>query len=66
MRIAITGHRGLPAATERLVDQAIREQLAAYAVTAAQQLRRALAFRAGGMLSCECQLAMTERRRRVV
>jgi hypothetical protein len=30
MRIAITGHRGLPAATERLVDQAIREQLAAY------------------------------------
>jgi hypothetical protein len=31
MRIAITGHRGLPAATERRVDQAIREQLAAYA-----------------------------------
>jgi hypothetical protein len=31
MRIAITGHRGLPAATEQLVDQAIREQLAAYA-----------------------------------
>ena len=31
MRIAITGHRGLPAATERLVEQAIREQLAAYA-----------------------------------
>jgi hypothetical protein len=31
MRIAITGHRGLPAATERLVDTAIREQLAAYA-----------------------------------
>jgi hypothetical protein len=31
MRIAITGHRGLPAETERLVDQAIREQLAAYA-----------------------------------
>lgn len=30
MRIAITGHRGLPAATERLVDAAIREQLAAY------------------------------------
>jgi len=30
MRIAITGHRGLPAATECLVDQAIREQLAAY------------------------------------
>jgi hypothetical protein len=29
MRIAITGHRGLPAATERLVDQAIRDQLAA-------------------------------------
>jgi hypothetical protein len=28
MRIAITGHRGLPAATEQLVDQAIREQLA--------------------------------------
>jgi hypothetical protein len=28
MRIAITGHRGLPAATERLVDQAIRAQLA--------------------------------------
>jgi hypothetical protein len=31
MRIAITGHRGLPADTERLVDQAIRQQLAAYA-----------------------------------
>jgi hypothetical protein len=31
MRIAITGHRGLPAATERLVDRAIREQLAACA-----------------------------------
>jgi hypothetical protein len=30
MRIAITGHRGLPASTERLVDRAIREQLAAY------------------------------------
>jgi hypothetical protein len=30
MRIAISGHRGLPAATERLVDRAIREQLAAY------------------------------------
>jgi hypothetical protein len=30
MRIAITGHRGLPADTERLVDQAIREQVAAY------------------------------------
>jgi hypothetical protein len=30
MRIAITGHRGLPAATERLVDRAIRQQLAAY------------------------------------
>ena len=29
MRIAITGHRGLPAATERLVNRAIREQLAA-------------------------------------
>ena len=28
MRIAITGHRGLPAATEHLVDQAIRNQLA--------------------------------------
>jgi hypothetical protein len=28
MRIAITGHRGLPADTEQLVDQAIREQLA--------------------------------------
>jgi hypothetical protein len=28
MRIAISGHRGLPAATERLVDQAIRDQLA--------------------------------------
>jgi hypothetical protein len=27
MRIAITGHRGLPAATEQLVDRAIREQL---------------------------------------
>jgi hypothetical protein len=31
MRIAITGHRGLPAETERLVDRAIREQLGAYA-----------------------------------
>jgi hypothetical protein len=31
MRIAITGHRGLPVETEHLVDQAIREQLAAYA-----------------------------------
>jgi hypothetical protein len=31
MHIAITGHRGLPAATERLVDRAIREQLAAHA-----------------------------------
>jgi hypothetical protein len=30
MRIAITGHRELPPTTERLVDQAIREQLAAY------------------------------------
>lgn len=30
MRIAITGHRGLPAATEQLVDRAIRDQLAAY------------------------------------
>ena len=30
MRIAITGHRGLPAATERLIDQAIRRQLADY------------------------------------
>ena len=30
MRIAITGHRGLPAETERLVDRAIREQLAAH------------------------------------
>ena len=30
MRIAITGHRGLPAATERLIDQAIRKQLADY------------------------------------
>jgi hypothetical protein len=29
MRIAITGHRGLPAATERLIDQAIRNQLTA-------------------------------------
>jgi hypothetical protein len=28
MRIGITGHRGLPAATEQLVDRAIREQLA--------------------------------------
>ncbi len=28
MRIAISGHRGLPAATERLVDQAIRDRLA--------------------------------------
>jgi hypothetical protein len=31
MHIAITGHRELPADTERLVDQAIREQLALYA-----------------------------------
>jgi hypothetical protein len=31
MRIAITAHRGLPAATERRVDQAIRKQLATYA-----------------------------------
>jgi hypothetical protein len=31
MRIAITGHRGLPAETERLIDRAIRQQLAAYA-----------------------------------
>jgi hypothetical protein len=31
MHIAITGHRGLPAETERLVDRAIRDQLAAYA-----------------------------------
>ncbi len=31
MRIAITGHRGLPAATERLVDRAVRELLASYA-----------------------------------
>jgi hypothetical protein len=30
MRIAITGHRELPAETGRLVDRAIREQLAAY------------------------------------
>ncbi len=28
MRIAISGHRGLPDATERLVDQAIRDELA--------------------------------------
>ncbi len=28
MRIAISGHHGLPAATQRLVDQAIRDQLA--------------------------------------
>jgi hypothetical protein len=31
MRIAITGHRELPADTERLVNQAIRHKLAAYA-----------------------------------
>jgi hypothetical protein len=30
MRIAITGHRGLPVDTEHLVDHAIREQLAAH------------------------------------
>jgi hypothetical protein len=30
MHIAITGHRGLPAATERLVDRAIRDLLATY------------------------------------
>ena len=29
MRIAITGHGGLPAATEQLVNRAIREQLSA-------------------------------------
>ncbi|GAA5038653.1 hypothetical protein [Actinopolymorpha pittospori] len=28
MRVAITGHRGLPAETERLVDEAIRAKLA--------------------------------------
>jgi hypothetical protein len=28
MRVAITGHRCLPAATERLIDQGIREELA--------------------------------------
>ncbi len=31
MRVAVTGHRGLPAATERLVDKAIRDQLASEA-----------------------------------
>jgi hypothetical protein len=31
MRIGVTGHRLLPDETERLVDRAIREQLAAYA-----------------------------------
>ena len=31
MRIGITGHRGLPAATADLVDRAIRRQLAAFA-----------------------------------
>jgi hypothetical protein len=30
MRIAISGHRGLPAATERLINQDIRKQLADY------------------------------------
>jgi len=30
MRIAITGHRGLPDATEHLIDQAIRDHLARY------------------------------------
>jgi hypothetical protein len=30
MRIAITGHRGLPAATGRLINQDIRKQLADY------------------------------------
>ena len=33
MRIAISGHRGLPAATERLIDQAIRDHLARYAAS---------------------------------
>src|SRR5215468_75680 len=33
MRIAITGHRGLPAATEHLVDQAIRGHLTRYAAS---------------------------------
>jgi len=33
MRIAITGHRGLPGATERLVNRAIRDQLAADATS---------------------------------
>jgi hypothetical protein len=28
MRVAVTGHRGLPAATEELVDHSIRDQLA--------------------------------------
>jgi hypothetical protein len=28
MRLAVTGHRGLPSATEELVDHAIRDQLA--------------------------------------
>jgi hypothetical protein len=28
VRIAVSGHRGLPAATQRLVDQAIRAELA--------------------------------------
>jgi len=32
MRIAITGHRGLPAATEQLVDKVIRRELASYAL----------------------------------
>lgn len=30
MKIAITGHRGLPAETEQLVDRAIRDQLVRY------------------------------------
>jgi len=32
MSIAITGHRGLPAATEQLVDKVIRRELASYAL----------------------------------
>lgn len=30
MKIAITGHRGLSAETEQLIDRAIRDQLAHY------------------------------------
>ncbi len=60
MRIAITGHRGLSGPTERLVDKAIREQLAAHTdgdligvsnlVDGADQLFAQAVLDAGGQL----------------